>query len=52
MDEHLAEFIASSLLTATMTYANRRLSAEMRLPGKKGDAHNQNGRWKKRRMEG
>lgn len=29
--EHLAEFIASSVLTAVMTYANQRLSAEMGL---------------------
>ena len=38
MDEHLVEFIASSLLTVIMTYANWRLSAEMRLFSKKGDA--------------
>lgn len=31
MDEHLAEFIASSVLTGIMTYTNWRLSAEMRL---------------------
>lgn len=30
MNEHLAEFIASSFLTVIMTYANWRLSAEMR----------------------
>lgn len=35
MDEHLAEFIASSVLTAIMTYANWRLSAEMRLFSRK-----------------
>ena len=42
MDEHLAEFIASSVLTGIMTYANWRLSAEMRLFSKikkeRGDA--------------
>lgn len=42
MNEHLAEFIACSVLTAVMTYANWRLSAEMRLfskkKKKKGDA--------------
>lgn len=31
MDEHLGEFIASSVLTVIMTYANLRLSAEMSL---------------------
>lgn len=30
-DEHLGEFIASSVLAAIMTYANLRLSAEMSL---------------------
>lgn len=35
MDEHLAEFIASSVLAAIMTYANWRLSAGMRLFSKK-----------------
>lgn len=35
LGEHLAEFIASSVLTAVMTYANRRLSAETGLFCKK-----------------
>lgn len=35
MDEHLAEFIATSVLAAIMTYANWRLSAEMSLFSKK-----------------
>lgn len=35
MNEHLAEFMASSVLTAVMTYANWGLSAEMRLFSKK-----------------
>lgn len=56
MDEHLVEFIASSVLTAIMTYANWRLSAEMRLFSRKdactpkmGRAMDERWRRKKRR---
>lgn len=41
MDEHLAGFIASSDLTVVMTYANWRLSAEMRLFSRKTEIHEQ-----------
>lgn len=36
IDEYLVQFIACSLLTTIMTYANQRLSAWMRLFSKEG----------------
>lgn len=46
MDEHLVEFIASSVLTAIMTYANWRLSTEMSLFSKKKKEMHVQPRWK------